>query len=116
MSEKKTYITQPQDHGAVLISEEVVSAIVAHTVMEVEGVLGVGFKPGAERKSWSKGIFIRINEREELIINCHLLMAYGNSVVTVAQAAQAAICTAVENMTGIKPKSVNVNISGIVRE
>ena len=61
MAENKQYITQMQDNGAVLISEDVIMTIVAHAVEEVEGVVGLNIKPGADivdligKKNW--GIF-----------------------------------------------------------
>ena len=39
MAENKQYITQIQENGSVMISEEVISTIVAHAVAEVEGIV-----------------------------------------------------------------------------
>ena len=53
MAEYKQYITQIQENGNVMISEDVVATIVEHTLTEVEGVV----KGGAEvvgKKSWGK--------------------------------------------------------------
>ena len=41
MAENKQYITQVQENGTVLISEDVIMTIVAHAVEEVEGVVGL---------------------------------------------------------------------------
>ena len=38
MAEYKQYITQIQENGSVMISEDVVATIVAHALSEVEGV------------------------------------------------------------------------------
>lgn len=38
MAENKQYITQPEEHGTVLISEEVIAGIVSLAVAEVEGL------------------------------------------------------------------------------
>ncbi len=115
MAENK-YITQEQENGKLLISEDVIGAIVEHTVTEVEGVAGLGSKHSIDRRNLNNGMIIRITDNNELVINCHLIIAYGHTVVTVAQAAQTAISAAVESITGIKPKSVNINVSGIVRQ
>ena len=48
MAENKQYITQIQDNGTVMISEDVIAAIVAHTVNEVEGVAGLTGKALAD--------------------------------------------------------------------
>ena len=48
MAENKQYITQVQENGNVMISEDVIEAIVAQTISEVEGVHGLDVKPGAD--------------------------------------------------------------------
>lgn len=117
MAENKQYITQVQENGTVMISEEVVAAIVTHAAKEVEGIAGIGSKAGVDlKKGFSKSMKITIGENNEVSIECNVVIAYGQAVVTVAKAAQDAITSAVENMTGVKPASVNVNVCGIVRQ
>ena len=120
MAEYKQYITQVQENGNVMISEEVIETIVAETVSEVEGIHGLDVKPGADiadliGKNWGKGMKIVIGENNELTISCNVQICYGNSVIEVAKNAQQAITTAVENATGVAVKEVNINICGIVR-
>ena len=115
MAENKQYITQIQENGNVMISEDVVATIVEHTLTEVEGVV----KGGAEvvgKKSWGKGIRIAIAEDNSLTIGCNIVVAYGESVMDVAKAVQNAISNAVESVTGVTVADVNVNICGIVRK
>lgn len=116
MAENKQYITQVQEKGTVMISEEVVAAIAAQAIMEVEGVLGIGSKPGADRKLWGKGLKITITENNDVTIDCGIVVAYDNPVVNIGKSVQAAVSGAVESMTGVKPAAVNVSISGIVRQ
>ena len=119
MAENKQYITQVQTNGSVMISEDVVATIIEHAVCEVEGVVGLSTKPGADiaeligKKSWGKGMKITIGEDNELRIDCNVIVVYGQSVVAVAKAIQEAITAALESMTGVKVASVNVNICGI---
>ena len=115
MAEYKQYITQIQENGNVMISEDVVATIVEHTLTEVEGVV----KGGAEvvgKKSWGKGMRIAIAEDNSLSIGCNVVVSYGQSVVEVAQAVQSAVTNAVESVTGVKVTDVNVNVCGIVRK
>ena len=122
MAESKQYITQVQENGSVMISEEVISAIVAHAVNEVEGVAGLEVKPGADiadligKKNWGKGVKITILQDDSVEIECNVNVVYGCSVVNVANAAQEAIYNAVDSMTGVAIHSVNVNICGITRQ
>lgn len=115
MAEYKQYITQSQENGKVMISEDVVSTIVEHTLTEVEGVV----KGGSEvvgKKHWGKGIRITICEDDTLTIGCNIVVAYGESVIDVATAVQTAITNAVESTTGVKVNDVSVNVCGIIRK
>ena len=122
MAENKQYISQMQENGSVLISEDVITTIIAHAVEEVEGVVGLNVKPGADiiemigKKNWGKGLKITIAEDESLTVDCNITVAYGQSVVSVANAVQTSITNALESMAGIKISAVNVNVCGIIRQ
>ena len=122
MAENKQYITQIQENGAVLISEDVITTIVAHAIEEVEGVVGLNTKPGADiiemigKKNWGKGLKITVSDANSLSVDCNITVAYGQSVVSVANAVQASITNALESMAGVKIDVVNVNVCGIVRQ
>ena len=115
MAEYKQYIIQKQENGSVMISEDVICTIVEHTLPEVEGVV----KGGTEvvgKKHWGKGIRITICENDTLTIGCNIVVAYGESVIGVAQAVQSAISNAVESTTGVTVTDVSVNVCGIIRK
>ena len=122
MAVNKKYISLMQENGSVLISEDVITTIVAHAVEEVEGVVGLNVKPGADiiemigKKNWGKGLKITIAEDESLTVDCNITVAYGQSVVSVANAVQTSITNALESMAGIKISAVNVNVCGIIRQ
>lgn len=122
MAEYKQYITQIQENGNVMISEDVVANIVAHAMAEVEGIGSLGSKPGvtladfATKKTWSKGMKVMISEDNSVAIDCNLMVSFGNSVVDVAAAVQQAVASNVESITGVKVTSVNVNVCGIVHK
>lgn len=122
MAEYKQYITQIQENGNVMISENVVAAIVAHTLTEVEGIGSLGTRPGIgiqdfdTKKNWGKSLKVLIAEDNSLSIDCSLMIRYGYSVVDVAAAVQQAVTSNVESTTGVKVNNVNINVCGIVRE
>ena len=122
MAEYKQYITQIQDNGKVMISEDVVATIVEHALTDLEGVAGLDTKPGADiadligKKTWARGLKIQIAEDNSISISCNVVIFYGHSVVEVANSVQAAVRSAVESMTGVKVQVVNVNVCGIVRQ
>ena len=122
MAENKQYITQQKENGCVMISEDVVATIVLNTLGEIEGFAGLSTKPGADivdmigKKSWGKGVKVTVTDGEALIIDCNILVAYGQSVVNVASAVQKAVATALENTTAAHVEAVNVNVCGIIRK
>lgn len=122
MAENKQYITQAQDDGNIMISEDVIGTIVAQAVKEVDGIVGLSTKPGADiaeligRKNWGKGIKVVVDEDNKVSIDCNVIVTYGQNVVSAASAVQIAIYNAVDAMTGIKVSSVNVNVCEIVRQ
>ena len=72
MAENKQYITQVRENGSIMISEDVIATIVAHAVSDVEGVVNLSVKPGADiaeligKKNWGKGVKVVITDEDEL--------------------------------------------------
>ena len=122
MAENKQYITNIQESGKVLISEDVICAIVEHTLTEVEGVAGLCTKPGADiadmigKKIWGKGMKICIAEDNSVTVDCNISINYGQSIVTVAKNAQEAISAALVSTAAVEVTAINVNVCGIVRQ
>ena len=122
MAESKQYVTQKQEYGSVLISEDVIATIVANAVKEVEGIVGLSVKPGSDiadligKKNWGKGMKITIGQEDEVYIDCNVNIGYGQSVVVVAKAVQEAVTAALESTAGVKVSAVNVNVCGIIRQ
>ncbi len=122
MAENKQYITQALENGNLLISEDVISTIVVQAVKDVEGVIGLSAVPGAEiiekfgKKNWGRGIKVAFAEDSSVTITCNVVVAYGQNVVTAANAIQTAVSGAVDSICGIQISAVNVNVSEIVRQ
>ena len=122
MADNQQYVTQMQENGSVMISEDVIGAIVAQAIKDVDGVVTLNVKPGAElvdmigMKSRGKGVKITVSEDNSLTIDCQIVIGYDQSVVDVAKAVQSAVSAAVEAMAGVKVTAVNVNVCGIIRQ
>ncbi len=118
MADNKKYLTHALEHGSVMISDDVVAAIVINALKDVEGVSGLTSKLGTDAaalKSWNKGLKVAISENNDISVDCNIVVTYGQSVILVAQNAQDAISAAIANMTGFQPTAVNVNVCGIAR-
>ena len=122
MAENKQYITQIQESGCLMISEDVIATIVAHAVNEVDGVVSLNTKPNADiveligKKSWGKGLKISIGQDDALTVDCNITVSYGQSVVAVARAVQEAVSNALTSMAGVTIAAIYVNVCGIVRQ
>lgn len=122
MADSKQYIEQVLDNGTVMISEDVIAEIVSHAVSEVEGVVSISTKPGADiaeligKKNWGRGLKISIAEDNSVSVDCNIVVGYGHAVVTIAKDVQVAVIGALASMTGIKIAGINVNVCGIVRQ
>lgn len=122
MAENKQYVAQLQENGSVQISEDVIASIVSHAACEVEGVVGISSKAGSDiaeligKKNWGKGLKVFVSENNSVVIECDIIVLFGQNVVEIAKATQTAIINALESMSAIEIESVNVNICGIVRQ
>ncbi len=118
MSDFKGYLVQAEEHGAVMISQEVIASIASIAIREVDGVYGLTTGTSLDignilgKKQFRKGIDVKFTE-EGMEISCNLVVKMGSAVMTVAKAVQEAIAEEVTNMSGTRPIAVNVNVSGI---
>lgn len=112
MAENKHYITQNQENGSVMISDQVLVNIIFHAVSEVENVALSG-KPGM---NWGKGIKVIIDDDDQVEVKVYITVNYNHSVSDAANAVQEAVRTALESMAGVTVTGVNVDVVGIVRQ
>ena len=118
MAEGKEYISHESELGSVSISEEVLTVIAAAAAVDVEGVssLGSGLSSDvtatANRKALTKGVRLSV-EDEKVTVDLSILVRYGYVVTDVARAVQDAVCSAVENTSGLGVACVNVAVVGV---
>ena len=101
------------------ISEDVIGIIAGLAASEVEGIAGMtlGFVDGINQilggnKKYSKGVKIEL-EGKKVTIDLDVNVKYGVRIPDIAWAAQNAVKSAVENMTGLDVVAVNINVQGI---
>ena len=109
------------DIGEVQIANEVVSSIAWVSASEVEGVesMAGGFKNELAGKfgvkNLSKGVKVEVNDdsaRVDLAIN----MKYGYNIPKTCAQVQEKVAQAINSMTGLTAKQVNVRIAGVSLE
>ena len=101
------------------ISEDVIGIIAGLAASEVEGIAGMtlGFVDGINQilgsnKKYSKGVKIDLDGKK-VTIDLFVNVTYGVRIPDIAWAAQNAVKSAVENMTGLEVVAVNINVQGI---
>ncbi len=107
--------------GEVQIANEVVSSIAGISASEVEGVdsMAGGFagelagKFGA--KNLSKGVKVEV-QNDSAIVELAINMKYGYNIPKTCKQVQEKVMQAINSMTGLTVKQVNVRIAGVSLE
>ncbi len=108
-----------QDLGRIQINDDVIATIGTLAAVEVDGIAGIA---GASTladvwggKGNKKGISVATDEKKnEASIELEVNVEYGVDVYRAARQLQHAVKNAVETMTGLRVRAVNVRISGII--
>ncbi|MCC3143765.1 Asp23/Gls24 family envelope stress response protein [Halanaerobium sp. Z-7514] len=122
MSEEKKDLNENEevevDEGKIKIADEVVSIITGLAATEIEGVAGMsgglvgGIADMLGRKNLSKGVKVEVND-DEALIDVYVVIDYGKSIPDVAWQIQDNVKEAVEGMTGLNVKTINVHVQGV---
>lgn len=117
MSESREYIKRERENGSVQISEDVITAIVANTVKEVEGVYGLAGNLGGDIAALlgqknNSGIKLVLGEAS-VAVECDIIVRFNSKIVDVAKNVQEAVASAILDMTDVPVDLVNVNVVGV---
>lgn len=110
--------SEAADIGTVKIADDVVALISAFAAMEVEGVSGMAGDISME--AVSKGGMKRLGKtvkvdvsKEGVEVDLAIDLVYGYSIPETCSKVQNRVSSAIENMTGLEAKNVNVRVAGI---
>lgn len=115
---RKTYrIHENGKVGEVQIADEVVATIAALAASEVKGVAtasgGANELAGKfGKKNISKGVKVLVNP-DAVSVDMALTLDYGYGIPETARQVQEKVKIAIENMTGLQVKEVNIRIAGV---
>ena len=105
--------------GDIVIEPEVIARYAGFEAMECFGIVGmaaVSMKDGLvrllKRESVTKGINVSIFQNR-LILDFHVIVAYGVSVLTVANNLRESVKYKVEEYTGLEVDRINVYVDGV---
>ena len=116
MNENKEYVTCADYGGSINISEEVVAAIAAGAVNEVENVVPYTRSELIGKRSVSKGVKIHIDENNMITADLFIAVTMGTIVSDAARAVQISVRDAIESTTGLKVLAVNVHVGAVIRK
>ena len=108
MAENREYLTRAEENGSISIAEDVVAAIAADAVAEIEGVGSMCqnmTEQITEQFTGKKGLRgVRAEVRDgDIIIDVYLMV----------RKVQDSVSAAVSGMTGYSVQAVNVHVGGI---
>jgi len=104
--------------GEVQIADEVVAAIAGLAANEVKGVSTPAGNVTNElasklgKKNFTKGVKVLVNP-DAVSVDMALTLDYGYGIPETAKLVQEKVKLAIENMTGLQVKEVNIRIAGV---
>ena len=107
--------------GEVRVADEVVAIIAGLAATEIEGVKSMAGNITNELVSklgvnnLSKGVKVVV-EDHHVRVNLALELDYGVSIPEISKKVQDRVKAAIENMTGLKVREVNVRVTGVAAE
>lgn len=118
--ERATHVVYEKDeHGQIVIADEVVAIIAGIAATEVKGVDSMYGGWSGEIisrmgiRDLAKGVSISI-EDGHVSVKLSLNVKYGYSIPDVSRNVQDKVASAIESMTGLRVLDVNIRIAGVV--
>lgn len=119
MSEdRKVYSIKDDNLGEVNIADEVVTIIAGLAATEVEGISSMAGNITNElvsklgKKNLAKGVKVDVVDNC-VTVDVAVNIAYGYAIPEISEKVQEKIKTAIETMTGLSVKAVNVRIASV---
>lgn len=108
------------DLGNIRIHKNVIASIASIAAVEIEGVKRIGgdFRSGILELIGKKALMaikVDIDKNDEMRLEVPLVVKYGFNIPDIANKAQENIRNALEKMTNLSIKYININVQGIER-
>ena len=122
MGENKDYISWAEEKGSINVSEEVLAILAANATMETDGVVGLSGVSGKDysdklgRKTIARGVKVKTDEDDSVTIDVYIMIRFGNAIGELSKAIQENIRNAIESVTGLDVKAVNIHVCGVIFE
>ena len=108
------------EYGDIVIDNTVIVKCAGTTAVECFGIVGMaavsvadGIVKLLKRESLAKGINVEVDADNALILNFHVIVAYGVSISAVADNLISNVKYQVEETTGLTVKKINIFVEGV---
>lgn len=105
--------------GTITIDKEVVSQYAGSVAVECFGIIGMagvnvadGLVKLLKKDSITRGIVVKL-ENNKLVLDFHVIVAYGVSILAVSDNLMSNVKYKVEEFTGIDVAKINVYVEGV---
>lgn len=106
--------------GSIIIDNEVIAQYAGSVAVECFGIVGMasvnvkdGFVKLLKLESITTGIQVEMNPNGKMNLNFHVIVAYGVSILAVADNLMSNVKYKVEKFTGLEIENINIFVEGV---
>lgn len=106
--------------GSISINNEVIAQYAGSVAVECFGIVGMtvaNVRDGIARilkpDNLSRGITVTVGNNQKLVLDFHVIVAYGVSIVAVADNLIGNVKYKVEEFTGLEVEKINIYVEGV---
>ena len=106
--------------GQIIIDTDVIATYAGSVAVECFGIVGmaaVNMKDGLvrllKRESLTHGIHVDISDENILVLDFHVIVAYGVNILSVSDNLMNNVKYKVEEFTGMKIEKINIFVEGV---
>ncbi|SFG02321.1 Asp23/Gls24 family envelope stress response protein [Sporolactobacillus nakayamae] len=109
------------NYGQIDISIDVIAKIVGGAAMDCYGIVGMasknqlkdGFAELLKKDNFSRGIIVRFDDDQNLLIDMYIIVSYGTRISEVAGNVQTKVKETLNEMLGLNAASINIFVQGV---
>ncbi|MCL1630901.1 Asp23/Gls24 family envelope stress response protein [Sporolactobacillus sp. CPB3-1] len=108
-------------YGQIDISIDVIAKIVGGAAMDCYGIVGMasknqikdGFTELLKKDNFSRGVIVRFDENQNLLIDMYIIVSYGTRISEVAGNVQTKVKETLNKTLGLNAASINIFVQGV---
>jgi uncharacterized alkaline shock family protein YloU len=109
------------NYGQIDISIDVIAKIVGGAAMDCYGIVGMasknqlkdGFAELLKKDNFSRGVIVRFDDDQNLLIDMYIIVSYGTRISEVAGNVQTKVKETLNEMLGLNAASINIFVQGV---